>query len=194
MIAQAAVQEFLTHGYAGACIDDVAKGAGVSKKTLYRLIPTKADLFRASVTDRIARFMQDADEAMVDTVDVADALERYLTELGNLTLSSDTIAMLRLSIAEADRFPELASSFYFDAVSAAKGVLVKFIERQCALGVLNLEQPATAADMLRGMMVMEPQRAYMMTGAPLPTPDEIANRARQCVRIFLRGCMVATKS
>ena len=37
LIADAAQREFLAHGYVGACVDDIAKSAGVSKKTLYRL-------------------------------------------------------------------------------------------------------------------------------------------------------------
>ena len=140
LIAEAAMREFLTHGYAGACMDDVAKRAKVSKKTLYRLIPAKADLFRVSVTDRIAGFLQEA-EAKIDTLDVAGALEHYLTELGNLTLSGDTIAILRLAIAEADRFPELATNFYADAVLTGESVLTRFLKRQCALGVLDIDDP-----------------------------------------------------
>ncbi len=62
LIAEAARHEFMAHGYAGASIDNVAKAAGVSKKTLYRLIPAKADLFKASVTDRIALFKLAVDE------------------------------------------------------------------------------------------------------------------------------------
>jgi len=41
IIADAAQREFLANGYVGACVDDIAKSAGVSKKTLYRLIPRR---------------------------------------------------------------------------------------------------------------------------------------------------------
>jgi hypothetical protein len=43
--------------------------------------------------------------------------------------------------------------------------------------------------MLRGMMTMEPQRAAMIGRAGVPTAPEIAERARTCVRLFLRGCL-----
>jgi AcrR family transcriptional regulator len=45
LIIDAARQEFQANGYAGTCVEAVAQRAGVSTKTLYRLIPTKADLF-----------------------------------------------------------------------------------------------------------------------------------------------------
>ena len=40
---------------------DVAERAGVSTKTLYRLVPTKADLFANVIADRIGRFVLEYD-------------------------------------------------------------------------------------------------------------------------------------
>jgi AcrR family transcriptional regulator len=194
LIAEAARHEFTTHGYAGACIDDVAKRAGVSKKTLYRLVPAKADLFKASVTDRIARFMLAVDEEMIASHEIGAALERLMVEFGNLTLSAETIAIQKLVVAESDRFPELAASFYADAILATQAVLERFLARQCAQGTLDLADPHAAAGMLRGMMIMEPQRSVMIGHAPAPSAAEIAARARVCVAIFLRGCLRPTPS
>jgi AcrR family transcriptional regulator len=194
LIAEAARHEFTTHGYAGACIDDVAKRAGVSKKTLYRLVPAKADLFKTSVTDRIARFILAVDDEMIAAHDVEAALERLMTEYGNLTLSAETIAIQKLVIAESDRFPELAASFYADAILATQVVLERFLARQCAQGLFDLDDPHAAAGMLRGMMIMEPQRSTMIGRAPVLSAAEIAARAKVCVGIFLRGCRPAASS
>ena len=71
---------FAAKGFAGASMDDVAREAGISKKTLYRLVPTKADLFKATIRDRIARFMLAIDIEALWTVPVAEALERIMTE------------------------------------------------------------------------------------------------------------------
>ena len=189
LIAEAARREFLAHGYAGACMDDVAKGAGVSKKTLYRLIAAKADLFKTSVTDRIARFMLAVDDEMLGTLDVATALERILTEFGKLTLSEETIAIQKLVIAESDRFPELAASFYAEAILATTAVMEAFLVRQCSLGSLELDDPHIATGMLRGMMIMEPQRAVTIGKAAVPSAAEVEERAKACARLFLRGCL-----
>src|SRR5271168_4999702 len=189
LIADAAQREFLARGFVGACVDDIAKSAGVSKKTLYRLIPTKADLFRASITDRIDRFMLAIDDESLGSHDVAIALERLLTEYGNLTLSSDTIAIQKLAVAETDRFPELAASFYADAIQVTQAAVAKFLTKQCERGALELDDPYAAAGMLRGMMIMEPQRSVMFGRGALLTPAEIADRARTCVRLFLGGCL-----
>jgi len=188
LIAEAARREFTAKGYAGACIDEVAKGAGVSKKTLYRLVPAKAELFKTSVTDRIAQFLLAVDEETIGSLDLVAALERLVTEFGNLTLSRETIATQKLVIAESDRFPELARTFYAEAIQKTQAVLAKYLARQCELGVIVLDDPVAAAGMLRGMMILEPQRAVMMGCGAVPSEAEIASRARACVGLFLRGC------
>src|SRR5260370_1614091 len=132
LIADAARREFLAHGYVGANVDEIARNAGVSKKTLYRLIPAKADLFRASVTDRIATFILAVDDAALAALDVGAALERLMIEYGKLTLSADTIAIQKLAIAEANRFPELAASFYPDPTVITQHALPQPLSRQSA--------------------------------------------------------------
>ena len=146
------------------------------------------------MTDRIARFILAADEEMIAAHDVEAALERLMTEYGNLTLSAETIAIQKLVIAESDRFPELAASFYTDAILATQAVLERFLARQCARGSLDLDDPHAAAGMLRGMMIMEPQRSTMIGRAPVLSAAEIAARAKVCVGIFLRGCRPAASS
>ena len=56
IIFDAARHEFAASGYAATSMESVARRAGVSTKTLYRLIPTKAALFEAMITERIDRF------------------------------------------------------------------------------------------------------------------------------------------
>jgi AcrR family transcriptional regulator len=189
VIAEAARVEFLSRGFSAASVDQIAKRAGVSKKTLYRLIATKADLFKASVTDRIAEYLSVVDAGAAEGLSVSKALERLMIEYGKLTLSNETIAIQRLAISEADRFPELAASFYQDAVLVTQSALTKYLAAQVARGTLRLADPREAAGMLRGMMIMEPQRSVMLGRGVLPSADEIAERARACVSLFLGGCV-----
>ena len=51
LIIEAASLEFRANGYAATSMAAVAERAGVSTKTMYRLIPTKADLFRSVVSN-----------------------------------------------------------------------------------------------------------------------------------------------
>jgi len=88
LVIEAARHEFQTNGYARASMASVAQRAGVSTKTMYRLIPTKADLFCGVVSDRIGRFMLELDSEALEAIALEDALERMLVAYGSLTLEA----------------------------------------------------------------------------------------------------------
>jgi len=190
LLIEAAAEEFQANGYAGTCMAAVAQRAGVSTKTVYRLIPNKADLLTRVVSDRIGQFVLEIEPDALDTLPLPEALERMLLAYGTLTLSERTIAMHRLVIRECDQFPEVAAAFYEAAIRRANDAMARWLRRQRERGLIALEDPQAAAGMLRGMMSMDPQRAVMLGQRAAPDQEEIAERAKQCARLFLGGCLV----
>jgi AcrR family transcriptional regulator len=187
LIIEAAAQEFQIHGFAATCMVDVGQRAGVSTKTMYRLIPTKAELFKSVVQERIQRFVLALDAEALQGLCLAEGVERLLIAYGELTFDPETIAMSRLVIGESDRFPELAASFYELAIVRTTNAMADWLRRHVRDGPLTVDNLEEAVGMLRGMMIMEPQRAAMLRQRPLLTSEEIAARARACARLFLRG-------
>lgn len=111
-ILDAAREVFLERGLAGASIDEIAGLARAGKPTIYARFPTKEALFAAvvmrSVATTIARF-----ESHVPS---GATIEERLVSVGVTVLRwilvSDTVGLIRLAIAEARRFPDLASSVH----------------------------------------------------------------------------------
>jgi AcrR family transcriptional regulator len=188
LVVEAARHEFHAHGYAGASMGRVAERAGVSTKTMYRLIPTKADLFRNVISERISRFMLELDEEHLDKLPIDEALEHMLITYGTLTFDEETVSSLRLVLAECDRFPEIATAFSELALRRTTQSMAAWLKRQCDRGEIAVDDLSTAVGMLRGMMIMEPQRAIMLGLRPPPDRAEIAERARYCAGLFLNGC------
>src|SRR5262245_6923820 len=162
LIIRAARKEFHAHGYAGASMGRVAGRAGVSTKTMYRLIPTKADLFQGVVSARISRFILEMDHEHLDGLPLDEALEHMLIAYGTLTFDPETVCTVRLVHVERGRFPEIANSFSEFAVRRTTQTMAEWLRRQCNRGEIAIDDPTTAVDMLRGMMIMEPQRAIML--------------------------------
>ncbi len=188
LIHEAARREFLESGYAVTCMEEVAARAGVSTRTLYRLIPTKATLFEGMVTARLDEFFASLVAGGVDSPDLASALEAMLIDCAGLTLDPEVLGLHRLVIAESDRFPELARAFYENGVQRVPVALAEWLDTQCRRGKLELENPKAAAGMLLGMMISEPQRAAILQqGKPL-SAKAVRERARTCAQLFLRGC------
>jgi AcrR family transcriptional regulator len=111
-ILDAARRVFLERGLAGATIDEIAELACAGKPTIYARFPGKEALFTAvvmrNVATNIARF-----ENYVPT---GASIQERLASLGaailHWLLVGNTVGLMRLSIAESRRFPELASSVH----------------------------------------------------------------------------------
>ena len=101
---------FLAQGYAAANMDDVARGARMSKKTLYQLFSSKEALFEAVMADHLAPLLvATPEEAEGDLRDGLIALmERAATHL----LAERHVAFFRLISGEVKRAPELAEAFH----------------------------------------------------------------------------------
>src|SRR5262245_22687253 len=82
VLLDAARQKFATSGYAATSIESVARRAGVSTKTLYRLIPNKAALFEAIITDGIDRFVSRLRLRACEGGDIEAALREALIACG----------------------------------------------------------------------------------------------------------------
>ncbi len=188
LIVEAAAEAFQTTGFSGTSIGAVAQAAGVSTRTLYRLIPTKDVLFAEVISDHIGQFTRAIDEQMLDKLDLDAALEQVLIAYGHLTLGRPAVSLNQLVIAERARFPDLARIFFTDAIERAGGALESWLRHQDERGALIVEDPPLISGMLRGMMVFEPQRAAMLGQRGYPTDEEIRQRARACARAFLDGC------
>jgi len=191
LLIEAAAKEFQLSGFAAAGMGAIAERAGFSTRTIYQLVPTKVDLFEMVISDRIGRFMLEVHEETLDAVAPIEALRRILIAFGNLTLSPETIAINRLVIAEGERFPEIAAAFHEKAITQVNRIVETWLVHQNDRGRITLADPHAAAGMLRGMMIMEPQRAVFLGLRGAPSAAEIQDRAEICAQLFLRGCQTA---
>ncbi|MCP1756743.1 TetR/AcrR family transcriptional regulator [Bradyrhizobium elkanii] len=190
LIYDAARREFSERGFAAANIADVACRAGVSTKTLYRLIPTKLALFEGTVTDRMDRFISAVNLGACDGRDIAAALEAALSSCGELILDAEVIALQRIILADSDKFPDIAEMFYEKAMQRTLGALAAWLSVQQRRGRIAVDDAQAAAGMLLGMLVFQPQRDVMYGHRPPPSRAQIEARAKACAALFLSGCAV----
>ena len=188
VILDAARQEFASSGYAGTSMESVARRAGVSTKTLYRLLPNKAALFEAIVTDGIDRFVSRIRLRACDGRDVEGALRDALIAVGELILDGSVIGLLRMVIGESDKFPEISDTFYNKAIKRTESTLANWLKAQDERGLISIDNASEAAGMLLGMLAFQPQRAVMFGHAPAPTRKELERRAQAVAKLFLQGC------
>jgi AcrR family transcriptional regulator len=188
VILDAARQEFAASGYAATSMESVARRAGVSTKTLYRLIPNKGTLFEEILTDGIDRFVSQIRLRACDGSDIEGALREAMIAVGELILDGTVIALLRMIVAEGDKFPEISDTFYNKAIKRSESTLANWLKAQAERGLIAIDNPTEAAGMLLGMLAFQPQRAVMFAHAPAPGRKELERRAQAVAKLFLQGC------
>src|SRR6202165_836918 len=190
IIYEAARHEFAGNGYAATCMEAVARRAGVSTKTLYRLIPNKAALFEGMVSDRLNRFVSEVNLRAADHTDIEQALAAALIACAELALDQEVIGLQRMLLQEAGKFSDVAGMYYTNAIQRTAVALADWLRVQQKRGLIALDDIDEAAGMLLGMVASAPRRAALFGGVPLPSRSQIEARARTCAALFLRGCQV----
>jgi AcrR family transcriptional regulator len=190
IIYEAARHEFAASGYAATGMERVARRAGVSTKTLYRLIPTKAALFEGMVSDRLDRFISEVNLRVADHADIEEALCAALMACAELTLDGEVIALQRIVLQEAGKRSDIAQTFYEKAIQRTIAALAGWLRLQQERELIVLDDVNEAAGMLLGMLASAPRRAAIFGGSPLPSRSTIEARVRTCAALFLRGCQV----
>jgi AcrR family transcriptional regulator len=188
VILDAARREFASSGYAATSIESVARRAGVSTKTLYRLIPNKAALFEVMITDRIDRFASVVRLRACDGGDIEAALREALIVCGELILDGEVIALQRMVLGDSAKFPEIAETFYHKAIRRTEHTLASWLQAQHKRGLIEIDDAEAAAGMLLGMLAFQPQRAVLFGHAPAPDREQLKRLAQAAAELFLRGC------
>jgi AcrR family transcriptional regulator len=134
---------FNEHGYGGMTMSALACALGGSKSTLWAYFSSKEELFAAVIDELVAEFAPaialDADE------EPASMLPRYAADFLAMMLSPQIVALNRLVIAEASRFPELGRMFYQRAPERRHRELAGYFAAQIARGRMRDVDPLIAS-------------------------------------------------
>jgi AcrR family transcriptional regulator len=186
-IVHAAMAVFAERGFAAAKLEEIAKRAGVSKGALYLYFETKEDIFRAVVDQAIAPNMQ-AIRAMIAAHPgpLSDLLRLVAERIGILMETLPVGGVVKMVIAEAGNFPELARVWHDDLVAVALGALTDAIAAAQARGEVRKGDPRTFAlevisPMLVGLIWRE---TFVPVGA---RPFDLPALARQHVEVMIDG-------
>src|SRR5271165_2748197 len=145
-ILDAAQRVFLDNGLAGASIDEIARLAHAGKTTIYARFPSKEALFAAVGMRNSAKVISRFESHPPGGATIEERLVSIGLSILQRFLVSDVIDFMRLSIAEARRFPDLAKFGRMARERAAEAV------SQALSQIANAEEistfPAFAPDRL----------------------------------------------
>ncbi len=188
-ILSAGQELFLSNGYQGTSMDQVAATAAVSKQTVYKHFGEKRELLFAIVTDALdsaAGSIRDRIDALPESDDVEADLVALAGDYLRTVLQESVVQLRRLVIGEANRLPELARLYYEHAPLRTLTALADAFERLHDRGVLNAPQSALAAEHFAFLIVGRPIDQALFDGARQVLTDvDVDAYARSGVDVFL---------
>jgi TetR/AcrR family transcriptional repressor of mexJK operon len=125
--------------------------------------------------------------------DLADALRDTAEYMLRIALTPEALALHRLAIYEAQRFPTLARILH--ELGAARGIapIASHLEQRINSGELRPIDPDFAAEQFILSVVSGPQRRALSLGILLSSP-EIKTHAENAVTLFLDGARAHQKA
>lgn len=139
-ILDAAMEEFALNGFAGTRLTDVAARAGISHGTIYNYFESKETLFRALFRARLVDSLgPGAPDSTPPSPDLPtrDLLRYALKRAHSQLAGSQALALVRILLVEADRFPDLAQSCWEEIFGKASTLLGIALAQGVAKGELR---------------------------------------------------------
>jgi AcrR family transcriptional regulator len=187
-LLDAAWIQFTEHGFAGASMDQIAKRAGASTKTLYSRFDSKSDILEAVIRRNVQRALADHVRNMTlspGTTEPREFLTTFAMQVGLANMAEEIAGLVRLTIAEAHRFPVYAK-MYHDVTGLGVRAIARGLRVWRDKGLIEFDADPDDLAMLAFGMLTHQIRIRAVLGNPM-TRTELQRHVTLGVDVFLRG-------
>lgn len=190
IVLQAARTVFMAHGFSAATTDMIQREASVSKSTVYEHYANKEALFAAVIKTECEKSMTNvrnvASRATGGLRETLTALARAYIEL---VMSHGGLALFRVAVGEAPRFPDLARTFYEAGPRVIRTMVAEHLasaaaSREIDVSVLGVDVAAGVfVSLVRGDAYIQ----YLTHPDATPTSAQLDEWVEIAVTTFLRA-------
>lgn len=187
-LLDAAFTLFSEHGFAGASMDQIAKNAGASTKTLYSRFNNKAEILEAVIMRNVQRTVADVLRGFAlrpEESEPREYLSKFAMQIGVANLAEETAGLMRVSFAEGHRFPVLAR-LYREVTGRGVDAISNALRLWRDNGILDFEADPRDLGKLAFGMLTDVMRIRAVMGDPM-SRAELQRHVDLAVDVFLRG-------
>ncbi len=192
-ILNGAATVFAADGYEGASMARIAVVAGVSKGTLYNHFDTKAALFTAYVGEKCDQYLAHVFDSADHDGDPAEVLRGIGKRMVQMMLSDVGLAIYRVVIAEAAKFPDLARGFFESGPARAIRFMADWLAEETRRGRLSVPDPAFAAEQFFNLCQTRLVIRRKLAMLPDPPEHDIDDVVEASIAMFLRTYRAETE-
>lgn len=180
---------FLSNGYQGTSVDQIAASAEVSKQTVYKHFGDKQELLLAivnSVLETTVTPFLGRIAALADTTDLQSDLTDLAADYLRAVLQEPVVQLRRLVVGEANRVPALAAQYYEQAPARTLAAFADCFSRLHDRGLLKVPEPALAAEHFAFLIVGRCIDQALFCGGPqVLSGIDVDGYVRAGVDVFL---------
>ena len=144
-IMEGARQVFLSAGFDGASMNDIARAAGVSKGTLYAYFNSKDELFEAIIRGEYGQTAERLCDFALGGGDVRTVLTDFGVRLLGRITEPGRLALARVVIAATEKFPRLGQAFFESGPQYGATRLADELRALEKAGAVRVPDPERAA-------------------------------------------------
>jgi AcrR family transcriptional regulator len=191
-ILDAAEKLFLEKGFQSASIDEIAELAPASKPTIYGHFPGKEALF-AAVVARIINGLANFDGYVPEGRTVQDKLTSLGTTIAERAIK-DSVALMRATIAEAQRFPALSRDVHEATRNRAADAVSQLLKdaihtpARSAKGPFGADRILSTAQIFMDLILLPMLMRSLVGDEPKTLRKQLPHFVRERVSFFLAAC------
>lgn len=190
-LLDAALELFVEKGFAATRAEEVAARAGVSKGTLYLYYPSKEELLKAVIRERLS------DEIAAGALQVEQyegptsaLMLEVLTTWWARMFDSPASGVFKLMISEVRGFPEIAEFYVHEVIEPGERAIGAIVQRGIARGEFRPVDVPTVVHSLLLPMVMMCLHKHSIGACSAHKMDVEPHRfMRDHVELVLRGVL-----
>lgn len=190
-LLEIAAEMFMQHGFDATSMERLAEAAMIGKATLYARYADKSQLFADVLRRRILLIYGPLEAEFAKGLG-GKSLEETLLILArrfiDLAVAPSSIALGRILAAQGERFPELGKLAVEEGLNRQIRLIETILIQFSAAHRYAINDMALAADMFLSIVLGRISRMALL-GVQME-PETLDRRAREAVRIFVRGVLV----
>lgn len=136
----AAADVFLEQGYEAASVNEVVRRAGGSLATLYSQFGNKDGLFWAMVEEATLNFSTSLRQQAQEDRPLEEGLQAIGENYLELMLRPRSLALFRIMIGEAHKFPEMARRFFMMGPDQVRQTVAHYLAARAEVEGLELNK------------------------------------------------------
>lgn len=192
-IKTSALDHFLQHGFKAATMDNIARDAGITKRTLYARYSDKDTLFQQVLSWALVQWREvNLDIQHDDNMTLEDELVEAANLLLKRELNIKVVKLGRIATSQLERLKPLRTTNASLSWSPRMRAISSILSRHLEHGGVVVDDLELVAELFISLIIGLPTR--LAAFGTFRDPEFEQKRIRKAVRIFLQGIGASTQA